>query len=179
MAEPSILSESRHKTWVLWHHACEQVQKCEDAAFAKAGISRQMFPILIGIECLDNPVTVADLARWEGRHANSTSMMVDRMEKRGLVEKIRDLPDRRATRLTVTQVGKKMLGESARVGSELIERITSCLSEEELEVFNHVNYKLREKAFEELGESTERIEERKSAFSQDTARLLGMADERQ
>ena len=99
MANPLVLSEFKHKVWVLLHHTYEQILKSEEATFGKAGLSYQMFVILLGIECIDDPVTMTDLARWMERNPNSISMITDRMEKKGLVQKIKDQPDRRISRL--------------------------------------------------------------------------------
>ena len=77
--------------------------------------------------------------------------------------------------MVITQKGKRKLAKATKIGWGLIERLTSCLSEEELEVFAHLIGKLREKAFEELAPG-KTIEEIKADYFQKIARLLGKPD---
>lgn len=76
--------------------------------------------------------------------------ILDRMEKRGLVKKVRDLPHRRLVRLAMTKKGKEKLGESTKVGWGVTGRLMSSFSEEDLHTFAGLLEKLRERAFEEL-----------------------------
>jgi DNA-binding MarR family transcriptional regulator len=78
------------------------------------------------------------------------STILDRMEKRGLVKKARDLPDRRSVRLVVTAKGRRKLKEATGTGWALIERLMSSFSDEELQLFSDLLEKLREKTTEEL-----------------------------
>ena len=175
MASSFVVNKLKHTVWVLWHHTYDLIIKSEEARFGKAGLSHQKFVILLAIECMDDPVTITDLARWMGRNTNSISMIADRMEGNGLVKKTRDLPDRRSSHLVLTRKGKEKLVEATKIGWGLIERLTSCLSEEELEVFARLIWKLREKALEELapGKTIEEIEEIKTDYFPKILRLLG------
>ena len=125
--------------------------KCEDATHAEFGLSQQQFMVLLTVEVLSNPfVKISDVARKLKRNSNSISMIVDRMEKSGLVERVRDLQDRRSVHLFLTEKGKEKLYQSSKVSWNLIIRLTSCFSDEELETFASLVEKLREKAFLEL-----------------------------
>ena len=165
----------KHRIWVLGHNTYDVLIKSEDAMYGKAGLTHQKFVILLAIECMDDPITVSDLARWTGRNTSGTSMIVDRMERDGLVEKIRDLPDRRSVRLVMTDKGKERLIDAMKIGWELVDKLMSCLSEKELDTFAGFIMRIREKAYKELvpGEDFNEIEELKSDYLPKIMGLLG------
>ena len=144
-------SELKHKIFVLLYETSDLLLKCEDAAYAESGISQQQFLVLLAIECMNNSsARIIDIARRLKRNSNSISMIVDRMERDGLVVRVRDLPDKRSVRLLLTDKGKEKLDQASKAGCGLMVRLTSYFSEEELETFACLIEKLREKTFGEL-----------------------------
>jgi DNA-binding MarR family transcriptional regulator len=53
-------------------------------------------------------VTQTDIANWLDRDTTSITLIIDRMSKEGLVERIRDLKDRRAVRVIITPKGEEI-----------------------------------------------------------------------
>lgn len=146
-----VFSELRHKVWVLWHHTSDLISKYTETELTKkAGLSHQQYLTLLTMECINGPVTATDLANRLERNTNSISTLVDRMERRGLVEKVKDLRDRRSVRLAVTRKGKDKLEQATKVGWGLIEELTSDFSEEELQVLANLLEKLRAKVSGEI-----------------------------
>lgn len=145
--------EPRHKVWVLLYQTPNLLMKCTDKVLSETGLSLQQYITLMIMECIKAPTTISELARHLDRNANSVSMITDRMEKNGLVRRVRDLPDRRSLRLELTEKGREKLAEATKPGWELIERVTSSFTEEERSEFVHLMEKLRKEAFEELGKS--------------------------
>jgi len=135
------------------------VLKCEEVVFGKIGLTPQQHAVLIAIKYINDPVKPTDVARWLDRNTNSITLIIDRMEKDGLVKRIRDLRDRRSLRLVMTQKGKEVLEQATVPGWELVQELLSCLSEEDMETFNGLMEKVREKAFQYLypGEVMEEI----------------------
>ncbi len=165
------LSDQRLKTWLLCHQAYDSVFKCEEAVFAKEGLTTQQHAVLIAIKYIDDPVTVSEVAHWLDRNPNGISMLVDRMVRDGLVKRTRDLRDRRSVRLSMTNKGKEILEQATMSGWELVQEILSCLSDEDLRTFNSILERMREKAFEYLNPG-ESLEEVKTKESQDIPRFL-------
>jgi len=91
-----------------------------------------------------------DVADWLDRNPNSISMIINRMEKGGLVERIMGLQDRRAVRLVLTEEGKELLDQANVLGWELMQEILSCLSKEELQAHIRGLERVRESAFKYL-----------------------------
>ncbi|MFC1924158.1 MarR family winged helix-turn-helix transcriptional regulator [Chloroflexota bacterium] len=144
-------SELKHKVFVLLYETSDLLLKSEDAVYAEFGLSQQQYLVLLAIESSSDPfVRIIDVAQRLKRNSNSISMIIDRMGKSGLVERIRDLPDRRSVHLVLTDKGKEKLYQASKVGWRLTERLTSSFSVEELETFVRLLEKLREKSFGEL-----------------------------
>ena len=147
----SEFSELKHEVFALFYETSDLLLKCEDAAYAEFGLSQQQFLVLKAIESSDKPsVKIIDVARKLKRNSNSITMIIDRMERDGLVERVRDLQDRRSVHLSLTEKGKKKLYQASKVGWSLILRLTSCFSEEEMKTFTRLIEKMREKTLKEL-----------------------------
>jgi DNA-binding MarR family transcriptional regulator len=101
-------------------------------------------------EVSGDPITITDLAPVLYHNVNTVSSMIDRMEKKGLVEKIRDLADRRAIRLQITPEGGEVFSNASRPSRELIKRLFSVFSDEELATLISMMEKLKTKIREEL-----------------------------
>jgi DNA-binding MarR family transcriptional regulator len=123
-------------TWFTLHRISELISKNEEKLFQNASLSKTQHNILLTlaflIECKEKPIIITDLVPYLNRSLMSISLITDRMEKKGLVKKIRDLPDRRVVRIKMTSKGKKYLKESSSPTTELITKIFSVFSDPEL-----------------------------------------------
>lgn len=164
-------TDQRLKTWLLCHQTYDSVFKCEEAVFAKEGLTTQQHAVLIAIKYIDDPVTVSEVAHWLDRNPNGISMLVDRMVRDGLVKRTRDLRDRRSVRLSMTNKGKGILEQATMSGWELVQEILSDLSDEDLRTFSSILERMRGKAFEYLNPG-ESLEEVKTKKAQDMPRFL-------
>jgi len=129
--------DQRLQTWPLCHHTYDSIYRCEEAVFAKKGLSTQQHAVLIAIKHIERPVTVSELAHWLERNQNGISTFVDRMVKDGLVSRKRDLPDRRSVQLVMTKKGKDLLEQATMSG----------LSADNLRMLDGILERMREKAF--------------------------------
>lgn len=147
--------------WILLHQTYNLVLKCEEAQFAKVGVTPQQYWVLQAVNYLGQyrggPVTQKDVANLLDRNANSITLIIDRMERAGLVQRRRDLPDRRAIRLIVTEEGQKAIETATGPAWELIRQIGSSLSQDELAISNEIMKKIRAAAMDYLkpGEAIE------------------------
>jgi DNA-binding MarR family transcriptional regulator len=139
------------RTWVLLRQACNLVLKCEDRTFSEYGLTTEQHSVLMAIEHIDDPVKVTDVARWLDRSVNSVSLIIDRMLKAGLVIRRRDLPDRRAVRLTMTSRAEEAFAKATVAGWGLIQDILSPLSDENKLTLIRLLEMLRDRAYDYLG----------------------------
>jgi DNA-binding MarR family transcriptional regulator len=127
--------------------------KLEEKVYAaEAGISYPQFLVLVNVASSEPPVTQTTIARRIQRELNSVSMLVDRMERLGLVTKSRSEVDRRETHVALTPLGKKKLARAIEVGTALRERLGIAFSEEEAQEGIRLTTKLRNQILKELGQ---------------------------
>jgi DNA-binding MarR family transcriptional regulator len=148
------ITPNEHRLWVIVHQNYDLMTRGEDEMLGKQGVTSQQFLILWIIKFLseikEEPVIIADLAPILYRRLNSISLIIDRMEKNGLVKKVRDLPDRRAIRLQLTKKAEKLFNTASKPNREYIKRIFSAFSEKEQETFLALMKKFKKSLNEEL-----------------------------
>jgi len=96
----------------------------------------------------DRPVTLEELANWTFKEFNSVSTLINRMEKKGLVKKIKKEGDLK-THVTLTAKGSDLYHR--RVSERSIHLIFEKLSEEEKIQFETILKKLRTTTRDLLG----------------------------
>lgn len=82
------------------------------------------------------------LAEHEGVSRPTMSRLVNALETRGLIEKQTDEGDRRAPRLSVTEVGRRVLVESCEERTRILMALMDDLTDEECTTLNNCMRKL-------------------------------------
>jgi DNA-binding MarR family transcriptional regulator len=139
-----------HKLWIILDQTYVAVSKCQEAVFAKGGLTLQQYRVLMTIYFAKRPLTQTDVAHYLDRNTNSISLIIDRMEKIDLVKRVRDSKDRRALRLVITAKGKDLFKRATTHGLGLLEAMTSCCSEEEMQTVINLLERFKERALKEL-----------------------------
>ena len=83
----------------------------------------------------DGPLPMSRLAEAMDVSQASATGIVDRMEQRGLVERLRDDADRRVVRVALAEGGRRTIGVMASERRERLSQILEQLTEPELEGF--------------------------------------------
>ena len=116
---------------MLMHRTRDLAFYLQDRICSEYGISLEQYEVLTAIKYLDPPVKVGEVASWMGHRVNSASMIADRMVRAGLLERFRDLPDRRQVRLAITEKGEKAYKQATPGVWTFIESTMSSLSDDE------------------------------------------------
>jgi DNA-binding MarR family transcriptional regulator len=124
--------------------------RCEDQVVGEFGITAEQYSALMAMQDLNEPVRATDIARRLDHKVNSVSMLVDRMVKAGLVTRERDLPDRRAVRLSMTSKGKQAYQRATPAVSRLVEDLMSPLSHKDKDTLIGLMEALRGQALRHL-----------------------------
>jgi DNA-binding MarR family transcriptional regulator len=100
----------------------------EEQARAR-GHHPQQYQLLLAIKGLPGrrPPTISTLAERMQMNHNSMVELVDRSEKRGLIERIRSADDRRQVSLAITAEGEKVLRQQAAVSRQELRSIGPTL----------------------------------------------------
>jgi len=100
-------------------------------ALAELGVTSQQASVLFMVasgKCL----LAAELAREYGIDASAVTRLVDRLEKRGLLERVRSSEDRRAVRLALTPEGQAIAERMPPIFNGVIDQLTSGFTPEEV-----------------------------------------------
>ncbi|UCH42995.1 MAG: MarR family transcriptional regulator, partial [Dehalococcoidales bacterium] len=100
------------------------------------------------IQAIGNQATPAEISRWILREPHSVSGLLDRMERRGLIKRTKDLAWKNMIRVTVTEQGKEAYKIST--ARESIHKILSVLSDEECWQLGSYLRTIRDKALDQL-----------------------------
>jgi len=136
-------------TWWLLFQVRQLMFKVRQKELSKYGISHVEAAVLHIIQAIGNTVTPAEISRWVLREPHTISELLSRMEKKGLVRKVKDLDRRNLVRVMLTDKGHEAYYQSAE--RESTQNIMSALSEEERQQLGSCLWKLRAKALKELG----------------------------
>jgi len=105
--------------------------------------------VLMIAQELDNKGTPAEISRKLVRQPHTISALVNRMERKGLVSKVKDLERKNMVRVALTKKGEKALEVSRKGGP--IRRILGILNEGERREFHDYLERIMLKSREELG----------------------------
>jgi DNA-binding MarR family transcriptional regulator len=132
------------------HRTRDLLFRCEDRVVNEFGLTAEQYTVLLAMKHLDDPIRPTDISRWVDHKVHTVSMIVDRMVRAGLLERVRDLPDRREVRLTITKRGEKALQPAGEAASRLIAEILSPLSYEDTETLVRLLQTVRDRAEQHL-----------------------------
>lgn len=135
--------------WLLLTHTRYAVFRAREKELQRYGVSPEQVGLLFVVQALGNKATPAAISRHIIRQPHTVSALVDRMARRGLVKKVKDLDRKNLVRVVITEKGKKIFDISTKRGP--IHRIMGTLSETEKQEFRSYLEKLLAKARKEIG----------------------------
>lgn len=128
--EPTVTS------WALIRQTWTAMSKVAETKLAKVGLTPEMAAVLW--LCRDYPgtLTPAEISRMVFREAQSTTGLLNRMERSGLIKRIPKRKGRPYTEVKITPKGEKACTPGVEVYKKLIQGLTSDLPTDEREQFH-------------------------------------------
>ena len=146
-----MASQNKEKYYDLW----ASLYRTRDFVFAlrkeelsKHGISPGQSSVMWAINQLNNKANNKDISRYIFRKRHSTYEMIARMEKQGLVEKVREDTGSKSDRVGLTPKGEEVWKNSRKEG--FIPKIFSVLTEKECKQLHHCLAKLQNETIKHL-----------------------------
>lgn len=138
-----------YSLWWLIVHMRRAMYKARAKELFQYGITPEEAAVLFIVKAIGRQATPAEISRWLLREPHSTSGLINRMEKKRLIRKVKDLKRKNMVRVAITEKGQQSYTQSSKRGS--VHRIMSALDGDECQQMWKYVRKLRDKAFEEIG----------------------------
>jgi len=144
--------ESLNTAFLQLHNLFGLLTRLEEGTYSKkAGISYQQYLVLVVLESNKPPVNETVIANRLQRGLNTISLMIDRMEKGGLLVRRWSEHDRRRREITLTKQGKDALDRGLKVGVDLRKRLGREFTDKQLDDLTALASKLRDSVLQKLG----------------------------
>ena len=115
---------------LLLPKAVARVFEVQDRALAPIGLTARQGLILLSCD-LEEATTATELASLYGLEASSITRLVDRLEKKRLIERTRSRSDRRKAILVLTARGKAVLQRAVKIAGPIAQTTWKGVTEEE------------------------------------------------
>lgn len=100
------------------------------------------FSLMCCVGEAESPISVAQTANSMGVSMPAVSRLLRTLEADGLIERRTDTNDRRSVLILLTEKGKELMKNNLLQLGHIVDRVTSCFSDEELSIFIHAQEKL-------------------------------------
>lgn len=141
----------------LLNHAYSVTYRLSEHRLRPIGVSPVQFRALSLVRLLPPPATPSVLALHLALDSRTVSDLVSRLELCGWVRRVRDLPDRRAVRLELTDKGDAVLTASWGPAIATSEEVWSVVDIDDLGTVLRVLRQVRDASLEKLGYRAEDI----------------------
>jgi DNA-binding MarR family transcriptional regulator len=158
-----------YRLWVVFNQTYDLISKLDEEAYKNVGVTSQQYLVLWMMEYMkevsDDPITITDLAfsLFRFRSLNSFSTIVNRMEKKGLVQKTVDPSDHRKIQLVMTPKGEMAFTDGLGPNRKFIKKMFSVYSHEEMKTLIFLIKKLKAIAIDECGIQEIRVDPESSS----------------
>ena len=146
----SSLADENYKLAMLLRQASDSMLRARQAELMDIGVTTIEASTLLAIDSLGDRALPMRISEWILRRPNSTSGLLQRMEKDGLVKRAYDLERKNLVRMALTDYGREVL-EKVAVRSS-VHQVFDALAEGERECLQSVLVHLRTEALSLLRE---------------------------
>ncbi len=146
--EYSSSTNQDYDLWILLMQVKNAIFKAREKELSRYGLRPGRAGVLHVVHTMGATATLTDLSHSLLRERHSISELVGRMEKEGLVRKVKDRDRKNRIKVGMTKKGQRAYQKSAE--RKAIHDIMPCLSEEEHQQLRSCLEKLRDRALEVL-----------------------------
>jgi DNA-binding MarR family transcriptional regulator len=138
--------DGNYELWVLLAQTREAMLKSRQKELGQYNISPRQNAVLLFLQVAGDKATPAEISRGLFRESHTISEILSRMEKQGLLKRVKDLTRKNLVRVELTEQGRETCNRSTR--RESIHKILSVLSSEERQQLELYLRRLRDKALQ-------------------------------
>ncbi len=143
-------NDQDYALWLLLLKVRRCISKTREKELSLYDITPEQAGVLFIVQALNSQTTPAEISRLTFREPHTVSVLISRMEKKGLVRKVKDMDKKNMIRIVITEKGQEAYNQSSQRAP--IHNIMSALSEAERQQLMSFLQTLRDRALKELGE---------------------------
>ncbi len=150
--QAGLTHEEEYEIWGLLSHVSDGMLRARENELRPFGITAVQIGVMYVLRILvksGRPPTPSEISRWAFREPHTISALLDRMERQGLVRRVRKSKVKRQVLVELTKKGEEVYRRQNQA-REVISRILGCLSLDERKQFRIFLERLRQKSLEEL-----------------------------
>jgi DNA-binding MarR family transcriptional regulator len=143
--------EAAIEGYVLFHllrQTADAIHKSRELELKSYGISPQQSGALVCIRTLGKKATPAELSRWLFREPNSVTILLNRMQRMGLIKKKADTKRKNLIRLSLTKKGNEAYKHAIEM--ETFYSLVENLPEKKRKQLWSLLQEIREQVFKDL-----------------------------
>jgi len=126
----SLPFEKEYNLWILLNHTRHAIYRARESELTQYDITVEQARLLYVVNALKDKAIPTEIARHLFRESHTISSLIDRMEHKYLVKRVKDPGNKRIVKIILTKKGLKTLNETMVMDS--IHRIISGLSEKQM-----------------------------------------------
>lgn len=127
--------------WVKLARASSTFSRLSGKDVERYGLTQPQFSVLEALGHL-GPMTIGEVSRKMLVTGGCMTVIVDNLERDGLVERVRSTEDRRVVKVGLTEKGKKLFHQIFHQHAQRVSDLASVLTEEEQTQLSHLLRKL-------------------------------------
>ena len=145
-----ILKDPEFQLWAIMMQASDLFQKARSKELHECGVTYRQAQVLFVLTANRGQSTMGELSKWLFRAPHTISILVDRMERDGLVTRQKGPNARSPMKIVITEKGKDLYEKCLKI--ESIREVLSVIAPEERERLFKSLGKIRTKSFEYIHE---------------------------
>jgi len=142
-----------YNLWLFVAQVRTVMLRARQMEVSRYGITASQASVLFVVNALGDKAMPAEISRWLFRQSHSVSGTLNRMEKQGLVRRVKDLGKKNLVRVVLTEKGREVYGNCTK--REAMHRIMPSLSGEQRQQLIACLENLRDATLKYLGEEQE------------------------
>lgn len=150
-SRPSAADDVDRELWAILRNLGHVMKRIRDRELSRYGVTTRQAGILHHVHALGEKATPTAIARATYREPTTVSAILKRMEKQGLLKKVKSAHRKNEVRLVLTAKGERIRVDAA--GRESVKRIMSRISPETRFQLLQGLREFRRSLIEELAES--------------------------
>jgi len=142
-----------YNLWLFLAQVRTVMLRARQMELSRYGITASQASVLFVVNALGDKAMPAEISRWLFRQSHSVSGILNRMEKQGLVRRVKDLGKKNLVRVELTEKGREVYANCTK--REAMHRIMPSLSGEQRQQLIVCLENLRDATLKYLGEEQE------------------------